>query len=73
MKDEILEYLKEEVKDWPKDAETVRLDKDGEICFMGSEIVSHDFFPVADLRVEWVPRKDCAYVGHLYTHEDWRV
>jgi len=49
----------------------VRLDRDGEVCFMGSETVSRDFFPIADLRVEWVPRKDCTSVGHLYTHEEW--
>ena len=42
MKD--LEFIRKHVKVWPEGAETVRLDVDGEICFMGGEL-SNDFYP----------------------------
>lgn len=44
MKD--LEFIRKHVKVWPEGAETVRLDKDGEICFNGYRYdLSDDFYP----------------------------
>ena len=42
MKD--LEFIRKHVKVWPEGATTVRLDKDGEICFIGGGL-STDFYP----------------------------
>lgn len=40
-----LEFIRKHVKEWPEDATSVRLDCDGEICFMRCCDSKFDFFP----------------------------
>lgn len=72
-----LEFIRSVVKTWPEGAESVRLDYDGEICFMGHS-TEHDFFPINDEEgkeafipdIEW----ECGYLpatGTQYTHKQW--
>lgn len=37
-------FIREHVEEWPEGAESVRLDRDGEICFIGAPL-SFDFYP----------------------------
>ena len=67
MKD--LEFIRKHVKVWPEGAETVRLDKDGEICFMGD--LSNDFYPDGYDENMFNSDKGCLLVGREYTREQW--
>lgn len=68
MKD--LEFIRKHVKVWPEGAETVRLDKDGEICFIG-ETTRYDFRPEGyDVNMFNVA-EGCFCVGKEYTRDEW--
>ena len=70
MSDEILEYIKKHVKKWPESAENVRLDKDGEICFMG-DVYDTDFHPCEKFKGVFIPDEEFSECGRLYTREEW--
>lgn len=68
MKD--LEFIRKHVKVWPEGAETVRLDKDGEICFIGLT-TGYDFRPEGyDINM-FNAAKGCFSVGKEYTGDQW--
>lgn len=66
MKD--LEFIRKHVKVWPEGAETVRLDKDGEICFIGDDSVDNDFYPDGyDVSMF----NGALGIGVQYTRDEW--
>lgn len=68
MKD--LEFIRKHVKVWPEGAETVRLDKDGEICFMGKNSIFDDFYP-SDYNLEvFNVAKGVYATGKEYTRDE---
>lgn len=66
MKD--LEFIRKHVKVWPEGAETVRLDKDGEICFIEDDSVDNDFYPDG---YDDTMFNGSAGIGVQYTREKW--
>lgn len=66
MKD--LEFIRKHVKEWPEGAETVRLDRDGEICFIGDDGVDNDFYP--DGYDKNIFNGACG-IGIKYTRDQW--
>lgn len=74
MKD--LEYIAKHVKEWPERAATVRLDADGEICFIDSE--EDDFYPEkmyneGEFHPEFIPDHKRGRVGREYTEYQWET
>jgi len=72
MKD--LEFIRSVVKEWPRDAHTVRLDKDGEIGFKGQGHCNHDFFPdnIFAAKAAFVPKCGfCTATSFNFTREQW--
>lgn len=72
MKD--LEFIRSVVTEWPEFATAVRLDKDGEICFMGGSTHS-DFKPsdVKSAKAAFVQRGGFfEATGIHYTKEQWQ-
>ena len=67
MKD--LEFIRKHVKVWPEGAETVRLDKDGEICF--NDDLSSDFYPDGYDETMFNAEIKGLCVGKEYTREQW--
>lgn len=68
-------FLAEQVISWPSDdAATIRLDADGEICFLTTTgSACYDFFP-ADIDAAlqaFVPGSPGSLVGRDYTAEEW--
>lgn len=59
-----LEFIKQHVAELPSGCTEVRLDKDGEICFMGCG-VSHDFHP-DDFASDY-------YDGKVWTREEFEA
>ena len=76
MKD--LDFICKHVKVWPDGKDYVRLDADGEICFMGEENTTTwaDFRPegfCTDLFIgESSEGYNCPAVGIKYSFEEWR-
>lgn len=68
MKD--LEFIRKHVKVWPEGATTVRLDKDGEICFMGGELDA-DFYPDGYDISMFNVAKGVYATGKEYSHDEW--
>lgn len=73
-----LEFLAKELAAWPSNAEYVRLDKDGEICFtLKSDELGfpYDFFPVVldDAKAAFIPREPRKYTGTNYTEGGWSI
>lgn len=68
MKD--LEFIRKHVKVWPDGAETVRLDRDGEICFM-APIIEHDFRPKGYDVSMFNPDESGLSTGKEYTRGEW--
>lgn len=66
MKD--LEFIRKHVKVWPEGATTVRLDKDGEICFIEDDSVDNDFYPDG---YDDTMFNGSAGIGVQYTREMW--
>lgn len=66
MKD--LEFIRKHVKVWPEGAETVRLDKDGEICFIEDDSVDNDFYPDG---YDDTMFNGSTGIGVQYTREQW--
>jgi hypothetical protein len=70
MKDEILEYIRTHVTQWPEGAKNVRLDGDGEICFFTDKDDQHcDFRPHDEFKGRYVGESS---VGNFYTREQWQ-
>lgn len=67
MKD--LVFIRKHVKVWPEGAETVRLDKDGEICFIGD--LSNDFYPDGYDENMFNPDESGLHTGKEYTLDEW--
>lgn len=67
MKD--LEFIRKHVKVWPEGATTVRLDKDGEICF--NDDLSSDFYPDGYDETMFNAAIKGLYVGKEYTLDEW--
>lgn len=69
-----LEFIKKNVKCWYKGVTTVRLDKDGEICFEGTCDTSYDFFPtgyhVSMFNPDFKSFGDKAITGIRYTRSE---
>lgn len=72
-----LEFIRSVVKTWPDGAESVRLDYDGEICFIGTT-TEHDCFPIGDEAKEaFIPDSECyipgypSATGQHYTQKQW--
>lgn len=70
MKDEILEYIRKHVTEWPEAATTVRLDRDGEICFIDG--CRDDIRPLEKFQGEYIARNGSKNAGHHYTREQWQ-
>lgn len=66
MKD--LEFIRKHVKVWPEGSETVRLDKDGEICFIGDDNVYNDFYPDG---YDDTMFNGSVGIGIQYTSDEW--
>jgi len=66
MKD--LEFIRKHVKVWPEGAETVRLDKDGEICFIEDDSVDNDFYPDG---YDDAMFNGSVGIGVQYTRDEW--
>lgn len=66
MKD--LVFIRKHVKVWPEGAETVRLDKDGEICFIEDDSVDNDFYPDG---YDDTMFNGSVGIGVQYTREQW--
>ena len=60
-----LEFIKQHVTELPNGCKTVRLDKDGEICFRGDCGASHDFYP-DDFAPDY-------YDGKVWTREEFEA
>ena len=73
MKDEVLGYIRTQVEYWPVGADNVRLDKDGEICFIGNTESSADFTPIDKFRGLYVPEIEHGSTGVKYTFFQWVV
>jgi hypothetical protein len=69
MIDPILDYIREHVTEWPEGADTIRLDKDGEICFVGCRSI-FNFFPVDKFTGQWTGSKYLG-IGNEYAKEQW--
>lgn len=72
MKD--LEFIRSVVTEWPENATSVRLDKDGEICFFGTNC-KNDFRPadIKSAKAAFVPRGGFYLgTGSHYTKEQWQ-
>lgn len=71
MKD--LEFIRSVVSHWPDSAKFVRLDKDGEICFMGCG-TQHDFRPanVKSAKAAFCRAEFHVATGNHYTKEEWQ-
>lgn len=77
-----LAFIAQHVTTWPKGAEFVRLDADGEICFGGpaSMDTEHDFYPgdyfetsAGEAHPAFLPDRDSGmvWVGKDYTRNEW--
>jgi hypothetical protein len=69
-----LEFIRKHVKVWPEGEETVRLDRDGEICFMSSlNSDCNDFYPVGYVGAMFNSGNNSVKrnVGRQYTRDQW--
>lgn len=69
-----LEFIRSLVKTWPEGAKSVRLDFDGEICFIGPTI-KYDFSPIDKKAAKEAFIPDSEHLlpatGTQYTHKQW--
>ena len=65
-----LEFIRKHVKVWSEGAETVRLDKDGEICFIGVT-TRYDFRPEGYDENMFNCAEGCLRTGEEYTRDEW--
>lgn len=67
-----LDFIRKHVKTWPEGAETVRLDRDGEICFVGVCGRGYDFYPDGYDESMFEPMYEYKVIGIKHTFEEWR-
>jgi len=70
-----LEFIRAHVKNWPPNAETVRLDYDGELCFKPTKVMA-DFYPQGFRTSMFIGNTEVygsgALTGVNYTRDEWQ-